>query len=541
MIRTSDINKRVGEKTEGMRGRKSGLFQVCVVVFLIFHLFYACFWGSQKINYHVDEYYTYGLANNRGSIDPVIEDGVPYQGDSVFLNYLSPDDSERFDYSIVWENQANDVHPPLYYILIHTVCSFFPGIFSKWEALSVNLVLLIIVDGLVFLTARQIFRDRWTAFLTMVINGMTLLCVNTILFLRMYMLMTVFVLGVTALFLKYFKRNKDKKFYLLLFFLSLGGALTQYYFLIYLFFLCLVFGIGLIVQREWKDIVYFLLALGCAGGASIAIFPAMINQIFGDGYRGKEAFGNARTLADVPAHISEYIRIINDEVFGGLGVIVLLFAVCFLLLLFREQQKNRSHIFKLCLFVVPTVCYCVMIAVIAPYQYDRYVMAVGPLLVLAGIWPVYYVMDSIFSKQKKYGNTVVNGISVGIFAVMICSAMRLSGWTPEYTYRNTEARLETAKEYADCHALYMYVASWTVNDNMQELLNYQDYTFLKENELADYTGADEDEELVLYVPKSIDIQNVITSIQTKNPKLTNVELLYENKHQDFANVYHLGK
>ena len=52
---------------------------------------------------------------------------------------MLPDD--RFDYAQVYENQIIDAsHPPLYYALVHTVCSFFPGVFSKWLAYSINVL-----------------------------------------------------------------------------------------------------------------------------------------------------------------------------------------------------------------------------------------------------------------------------------------------------------------------------------------------------------------------------------------------------------------
>ena len=151
----------------------------------------------------------------------------------------------------MWENQANDVHPPLYYIFVHTICSFFPNVFSKWETLTLNLVFLAIVDILVYFIAKLLMKNQWASFWAMMLNGMTVLCLNMVLFLRMYVLMTVFVLGVALLFLKYWNRSLDKMFYILLFFLSVGGALTQYYFLIYLFFSVLVFEFVRLLQNRW--------------------------------------------------------------------------------------------------------------------------------------------------------------------------------------------------------------------------------------------------------------------------------------------------
>ncbi len=59
--------------------------------------------------------------------------------DIFYNNYFAVKKNERFDYRKVWKNQKNDVHPPIYYILLHTICSFFPGKFSWWYAGSINI------------------------------------------------------------------------------------------------------------------------------------------------------------------------------------------------------------------------------------------------------------------------------------------------------------------------------------------------------------------------------------------------------------------
>lgn len=40
--------------------------------------------------------------------------------------------------------QTYDVHPPFYYLLLHTVCSLFPGRFSKWSGIGLNIVLFVL-------------------------------------------------------------------------------------------------------------------------------------------------------------------------------------------------------------------------------------------------------------------------------------------------------------------------------------------------------------------------------------------------------------
>ena len=46
---------------------------------------------------------------------------------------------EGFRYGLVKQIQSWDVHPPVYYWVLHTVSSLFQGTFSKWTGLGINL------------------------------------------------------------------------------------------------------------------------------------------------------------------------------------------------------------------------------------------------------------------------------------------------------------------------------------------------------------------------------------------------------------------
>ena len=78
---------------------------------------------------------------------------------SEFLNYVAPQGSTRFNYASVYYNQTQDVHPPLFYFLLHTVCSLFPGSFTKWTGLGMNLVLLGGTLAALYALGMELFAD----------------------------------------------------------------------------------------------------------------------------------------------------------------------------------------------------------------------------------------------------------------------------------------------------------------------------------------------------------------------------------------------
>ncbi len=164
--------------------------QINLVVFITIVLILCglmTFYMSKKEGFHEDEMFTYGSSNctydnlfqphgkedtfNKiarnyiiveGNIGKTIENAWYYfthqdEWNKLFSeisskeypvwktreearDYLTVSPNERFSYASVYYNQARDVHPPLYCILNHTVCSFFPDTFSKYFFFSISLV-----------------------------------------------------------------------------------------------------------------------------------------------------------------------------------------------------------------------------------------------------------------------------------------------------------------------------------------------------------------------------------------------------------------
>ena len=50
----------------------------------------------------------------------------------MFKDYLTVNKGEEFKLGSVIYNQTHDSHPPLFYLVLHLISSFFPGEFSKW-------------------------------------------------------------------------------------------------------------------------------------------------------------------------------------------------------------------------------------------------------------------------------------------------------------------------------------------------------------------------------------------------------------------------
>lgn len=246
-----------------------------------------------KQNYHVDEMFTYGLANSTGqSLHPEWKT-APYiyeSPESAFKEYTAVQAGERFNFANVWDKQSADVHPPFYYVLVHIISSIFIDSCSKWIAGAINIAFLL----LTFLMMRKILclfecdekeKDLISIFF-IISTGM----MNATSYLRMYV-MAMFMVTLCAWWiLRSVNEERSVKFYVSMAVLAVCGALTHYYFLLYLFFISLFFGLYLIINRKFLDAVKYIVAMLVAGGGSCLIFPAMLQHIFMGGYRGEESF-----------------------------------------------------------------------------------------------------------------------------------------------------------------------------------------------------------------------------------------------------------
>ena len=55
---------------------------------------------------------------------------------------------ELDNYKYVYDLQSYDVHPPVYYFMLHTVCSVMPGVFSMWQGIGLNILFSLIIYSL---------------------------------------------------------------------------------------------------------------------------------------------------------------------------------------------------------------------------------------------------------------------------------------------------------------------------------------------------------------------------------------------------------
>lgn len=481
--------------------------------------------GNIKSGYHVDEIYTFGLSNHQynGSIIPDIEEDRIYSGEELWSSYTTVSEEHRFDYKNVFINQKHDVHPPLYYALIHTICSLFPEEFSKWTALLINAFLAIVIFWQIVWLFNHFLSDKKWSFIFGILFLFCMGSINNILFFRMYVLLTVLFNFLAIFFCKYTPENTQKSQYPLLAIIILLGVLTQYYFGIFCFFTCLIYAIYLIIDKNWKKIKLYFITLFIAATSSLLIFPPMINHIF-FGYRGVNSIDISGTVS-VIEKIEIYYQIFNKEIFGGLFIILICFSI--LLLLFSHiNNPNKLNLFQHKSFLqiaIPTLLYVLTIVIISPYQTDRYVFSIMGLVYVCVFIPLILLCKKYFPK--------LSFITIGLALLMTLSSFRYGIPNAHLEELNKQKIL---KEKSEIPCIYIYDSNnlWEVTYNLFELKNLNSIVFIDANnvEKLSSTEFNQYDSLIVYSSSTVNMDNIISFLIGNNKLLTNATTLFPSSN-----------
>lgn len=353
------------------------LFAALLTVLLVVVLWSV---GNLKSGLHVDEVSTFALSNRqapeRGAAHSMhIIDGKVYNGQKMWSEFTSVKQNKRFDYKNVFINQSKDVHPPLFYILFHTVSSLFPEIDKMYIGLIVNIPLVCVIFWQMVWIARKLGSSLTASLLLSVsyVLGAGSVGYNVVFF-RMYALFCVFVNFLAMVFLKYKPEEKVSIGYCVAIWLVLlGGAMSQYYFIVYAFFACGIYAIFVLLKKNRLKFVISIITSLISGVALVLIFPATIKHIF-EGYRGKQAFSNVSKVGELWEHLWKYFDLIDRNTWGGLFVVFFVVAICLLIISQRKQLSEKMP--EYLLIIVPPCFYIMVIVLIAPLQDFRYVVPV---------------------------------------------------------------------------------------------------------------------------------------------------------------------
>lgn len=496
--------------------------RILFIVALILIVLVMIFFINKKEGFHCDEVFSYGSSNSTYSnvfysywkIDPekLFFDEYVMQG-NVFdiignVKYYYIDNTEErdrlikekedeqtekwrtreeaidymqvtgngdaFNFSSVYWNQISDVHPPLFYTLVNAVSSVIQNNSTKYIIFGINVVFFVLTAYFMRKILIEI-KKKELAVLTVLLYGLSIAGISTVIFLRMYMMLTFFTVLFLYLNIKIINNDfhVDKRKIIELILTTVGGFLTQYFFCFYALLVVIIMSIIFLIKKKYKELLKYISIFVISAIIGILIFPMSLYHMF-FGERGVGYFANE----DYFLRLKTFTELILNN-FGANNIIGIALLILSVFVVIIVKRKENLPIF--CVISIPIVCYIMIIAQIAPYIELRYIMNVLPI---ASIFVVMMV-GSMFDNRNY---------EILLVAVMVVG---LSGYgfltqKPIGLYEGYSEYLEVAEENKDLDLVYV---GYSFFNHIQFLPEYMIYDKCLLMSQSDLYWLENDEEL----------------------------------------------
>ncbi len=502
-------------------------YSLILLVILILQLIVMTAYGFSKAGFHQDEYYSYFSSNRSlGFYYPDRE----WVDNQTILDEFVAKSGEGFNYPLVSQVQSWDVHPPLFYDLLHTVCSVTPGVFSKWQGLIVNLIAFFISFVLLNKLAKSVGMTKDLRLVLMAVYGFNPMTISCVLFIRMYMWLTVFIMAYAYMHIRFisvikeyyegselkgfvlskpFDKHFHKRFVRFLIGITIVnflGFLTQYYYVVFmavlgfffvLWFLFLMpknkkfkgqdtFDVAKMLGDEefknqaatfferFKYIFIYVVVSGVSLALAVLAYPASLAHIF-RGYRGQEAMSAFSDAGNFFERLGFFLGLAGKYLFSGLWVIILALVILATIALFFfiriKGEKDSLHIAHIRILSISVIAYFVIVAKTALLLGDtsnRYQMPVYPLALLLLVYFVRIGLRAIVGDRKAAGFSIPVMVTLLIFLIIDIKGLCIDQ-NVLFLYREDADRIAYASEMASSGAKTVVMFNEKTPDNIWRL------------------------------------------------------------------------
>lgn len=368
---------------------------------------------AAKFNYGMegDEVFSYISSNSMGGFKEVcfLQDQTWYNS-NYFSDALVATGNECYNFKMVVENQAMDTHPPLFYIFLNSVTSFFSGKFSRWFGVGLNIFFMLLVWIALYQLLYYFIHQQNLSMVYSTIFCCSRFSVNMVLFIRMYVLLMALCLAQTNLHLKTYDKmievtdfsfRKHRKDYILLSLWTILGAMTHYYFIIYQCLISILYVMGLLINKKKRNSIYYICSMIFSALIYIILYPAVLNHLFFK-YRGRDAIHKFLKGSSLFNEIISMFNEYNSQVFKGLLIPVIILFTFFTILLLLYKKITLASIIHNIIYIIPVSIFFGGISKASPFVSIRYISPiVAVLFAFTVIWGVKIVNHTIVKKPTK--------------------------------------------------------------------------------------------------------------------------------------------
>ena len=433
------------------------MFLIILALILLIQLAALVTAGTEKKSYHIDEIYTYILSNsydaNRISHDTKAM--TSWNAGAYFDKFVEVEAGERFAYGSVKYNNSLDAHPPLYYYLIHTVSSLFPGSFTKWVGLGLNFLLFVGIQIVLYLLVSEVTGKKLCGVAAVALNGGLASTMDMMLFTRMYALLTFFAVLLVYVHYHLYLAPQKKRLYLLAAVITFLGVYTQYYFAFLAFFVAVACCLWLLKNREFKLLVMYALLMLAAVALVFLLYPAAVTQITGSETNniGNEVSANIFNFGALPAALVKMVaQIIQGALIGFYhywvlsGVCILTTLVASVLLRKRESTADYKNDLGRLLLLLGAILVLTVITIThisGKFTYVRYVYYLFPLFAALAIMLIAVIAPRM---HLHFGAVCVGLICFGLIGAVSFAQNDVSTYLFQQKHKNESEIVELCQD-----------------------------------------------------------------------------------------------
>lgn len=480
-----------------------------VLLIIIVQIATMLYFASYKKDYHIDEIYSYVLSNSFDADKISTADWMWDQwiNGNEFNEFVTVQENERFAFDKVYYNNSTDCHPPLFYWALHTMCSFFPNQFSKWFGLSLNFLYFAIAGFFIYLISNELITNsKWLKLLPLILYGFSPFAVDTVLFIRMYMMLTMFASVLTYIHIRIFKYGCTVGRAVLTFLIIFLGSMTQYYFIVFSFWSALFCGVYLLRQKKVKQAVIY--GVGCIMGVVLMLisYPYAIIQATGSSTNniGNEVsrnllnfklwFHQIKSLGySIVSRIS-YVYIVSIAVFVVLAIIMVLLFVEYI----KATRLTNTPPMIFWIFFSFAMSFITIAFIGGEYVYLRYILFIIPLI---------YIFCIIVIDDAKIDNKLVKQVIIVCMCCFVAgnAAVGMKFKLTDYLFTSTHESVQQLKKYKydKCLVVSDQPSAAISTGNLTRLNQFEKIYMASKKSLVEKGVLQEclyDNEFILYIP-----------------------------------------
>ena len=462
-----------------------------------------------------------------------------------FREYITVDKGDDFQYLSVYFNVKDDNHPPVHFMLLHTMPSLWKGTVSPFLGCFINLVavagILILLMGL---GRRLMGPEQGTALgvLAALLYGLSAGAMATTLLIRMYALVAFFCVAFFFIHVQKWQEEAFGQKNKLLILVTVLGFLTQYFFLFYCLLLAAVTGVLLAASKRYKELFRYVRSMVTAAVIGVALFPFSVSDVFSSG-RGVEALNNlSEGFSGYGARLKAFYQILEGRTFGVLFTPLLLAALLlFWYAIFSKkplwEQKQKGIWWMLC---IPVPGYFLLVSRMSPYLVDRYMMPIFPFVILLVsallMQGLAWLLPERMAGRERGKQAVILAVGGLLTIWQFAGILHYDG---TYLYTGYAAQEAVARAYSDvpCICVYEGVGYY---ENLIEFTSYEKTLLVKPEELSqrrDKESVTSLDRVVVLLKPGVDDAGIAQTMQEEYGFTLEKWLFLESVHGDRAALF----